>query len=170
MAELRDSTLRACGLAAPRHQPALETTATHPANSKTMDILLAEDNPVNQMLMMRLLSKRGYRVTIANNGREAVQALERQRFDLVLMDVQMPELDGFQATMEIREKQLGMPDRVPIIALTAHAMSGDRDRCLAAGMDGYLTKPINPKELDIALRPFARAAVASADAAVVNEA
>jgi CheY-like chemotaxis protein len=97
---------------------------------------------------VRLLEKRGHRVTVAENGREAVEELKKRAFDLVLMDVQMPEVDGLEATAQIREREKSTGAHQRIIALTAHAMKGDRERCLAAGMDGYLTKPIRPKELD----------------------
>ena len=117
-------------------------------------VLVAEDNPVNQRLASRLLEKRGHRVTVTANGREAVQALENQAFDLVLMDVQMPEMDGFEATVVIREKEKHNGAHIPIIALTAHAMKGDRERCLGAGMDGYLTKPIRSQELDELLEKY----------------
>jgi two-component system, sensor histidine kinase and response regulator len=117
-------------------------------------VLLVEDNPVNQRLATRMLEKRGHRVVLAGNGREALEAIAKGRFDLVLMDVQMPEMDGFQATAAIREKEIGTGSHLPVIALTAHAMKGDRDRCLAAGMDGYLTKPIRPRELDDMLERY----------------
>jgi CheY-like chemotaxis protein len=117
-------------------------------------VLVAEDNAVNQRLAARLLEKRGHRVTVTANGREAVEALADQTFDLVLMDVQMPEMDGFEATALIREKEQHKGGHIPIIALTAHAMKGDKDRCLAAGMDGYLAKPIRPQELDDALETY----------------
>jgi two-component system, sensor histidine kinase and response regulator len=117
-------------------------------------VLLVEDNPVNQRLATRMLEKRGHRVMLAGNGREALEALEKGTFDLVLMDVQMPEMDGFQATGAIREKEMSTATHLPIIALTAHAIKGDRERCLAAGMDGYLTKPIRPRELDDVLKSY----------------
>jgi signal transduction histidine kinase/CheY-like chemotaxis protein len=115
---------------------------------ETLQVLVAEDNPVNQRLAVRLLEKRGHRVALAGNGREAVEAHARQRFDLILMDVQMPEMDGLEATMSIRRAETSSDHHQLIIALTAHAMKGDEERCLAAGMDGYLTKPIRPQELD----------------------
>ena len=110
-------------------------------------ILLAEDNMVNQTLAVRLLEKRGFAVTVANNGREAVAALEKSEFDVVLMDVQMPEMDGFSATAAIRGKELATGKHIPIIAMTAHALRGDEERCLAAGMDAYVSKPIRTHEL-----------------------
>ena len=113
-----------------------------------LQILVAEDNLVNQRLVTRLLEKRGHRVVLAVDGRQAIEALHRGSFDLVLMDVQMPEMDGLEATTIIREKEKKTGKHQPIIALTAHAMTGDRDRCLTAGVDAYLTKPIRPQELD----------------------
>jgi CheY-like chemotaxis protein len=110
-------------------------------------VLLAEDNPVNQKLAVRLLEKLGHAVVLANNGREAVEAVGREAFDVVLMDVQMPEMGGLEATAAIREGEAGGGRRLPIIALTAHAMKGDRERCLAAGMDGYVSKPIRREDL-----------------------
>ena len=120
----------------------------------SLRVLLAEDNPVNQRLATRLLEKRGHRVVVASNGRQALEALESASFDLVLMDVQMPEMDGFEATAAIREKEKANGLHLPVIALTAHAMKGDRERCLAAGMDGYLAKPIRQQELDDLLQSY----------------
>jgi two-component system sensor histidine kinase/response regulator len=106
-------------------------------------ILLAEDNLVNQRVAVGLLTRRGHHVTVANNGREAVDLVAREVFDIVLMDVQMPEMGGFEATVRIREAEARSERRTRIVAMTAHAMAGDRERCLAVGMDGYLSKPIN---------------------------
>jgi CheY-like chemotaxis protein len=108
--------------------------------------LLAEDNPVNQKVAIRLLERRGHSVVLANNGREAVQLACSQEFDAVLMDVQMPEMDGLEASRQIRQHE-GTGRHLPIIAMTASAMSGDREKCLAAGMDGYIAKPIDAREL-----------------------
>ena len=110
-------------------------------------VLLAEDNAVNQTLAVRLLEKRGYIVSVASNGRDAVAALDKKDFDVVLMDVQMPEMDGFEATVAIREKERVTGVHIPIIAMTAHALKGDEERCLSVGMDAYISKPIRTNEL-----------------------
>jgi CheY-like chemotaxis protein len=115
-------------------------------------ILLAEDNRVNQVLAVRLLEKRGHEVVVARNGEEALEALDKQAFDLILMDVQMPEMDGLQATAVIRKGEMKTGKHIPIIAMTAHAMAGDKERCLEAGMDDYLTKPIRPEQLGDVLK------------------
>jgi CheY-like chemotaxis protein len=119
-----------------------KTTTALPAR-----ILLAEDNSVNQRLTRRMLEKAGHSVVVASTGREAVAALQQEKFDLVLMDVQMPEMDGLEATRAIRRNENREDRRVPIIAITAHAMAGDREECLAAGMDGYISKPIRALDL-----------------------
>jgi CheY-like chemotaxis protein/HPt (histidine-containing phosphotransfer) domain-containing protein len=115
--------------------------------SRPLHILLTEDNATNQMLAIALLEKQGHAVVVAGNGKEALAALERQPFDVVLMDVQMPEMDGFEATLLIRAKEEGTGIHIPIVAMTAHAMTGDRERCLEAGMDGYVSKPVQAKKL-----------------------
>jgi signal transduction histidine kinase/DNA-binding response OmpR family regulator len=115
--------------------------------ARRLRILVAEDNHVNQRLATSLLERRGHRVTIANNGREALAAIDRETFDAVLMDVQMPEMGGFEATAGVRAREQGKDVHLPIIAMTAHAMKGDRERCLAAGMDEYITKPLDSKRL-----------------------
>jgi two-component system sensor histidine kinase/response regulator len=125
----------------------LVTRHTLQEQRQSLSFLVAEDNAVNQRLIARLLEKRGHRVVLAQNGREALQALKRQHFDIILMDVQMPEMDGFEATKLIREEEKDSGSHLPIIALTAHAMQGDEERCLACGMDGYVTKPIKLGEL-----------------------
>ena len=116
-------------------------------SSGTLRILLAEDNIVNQLVTCRLLEKLGHAVTVAANGREVLAFLDQRDFDLVLMDVQMPEMDGFEATAAIRVKESGSRRHIPIVAITAHALKGDEHRCLQAGMDGYLPKPITPAAL-----------------------
>jgi len=119
--------------------------------AKTLHILVAEDNLINQKLAKRLLEKRGHRVVLANNGREALKALDSTSFDLVLMDVQMPEMDGLEATRQLRIKEKATGAHCPVVAMTALAMKGDKERCLEAGMDDYLSKPIRPLELDAVL-------------------
>jgi two-component system sensor histidine kinase/response regulator len=114
-------------------------------------ILLAEDNPVNQMWESRLLEKLGHVVTIVNNGKEAVSAAEKNEFDLIVMDVQMPEMDGLEAASIIRDRQKITEHQIPILALTAHATAEDRERCLAVGMDAYLSKPVRIADLQDAV-------------------
>ena len=124
-------------------------------------ILLAEDNPVNRHLASRLLEKRGHTVLVASTGDEALAQLEKNPVDLVLMDVQMPEMDGFEAAARIREKEKGTETHLPIVALTAHAMKGDQERCLAAGMDAYVSKPIHAEALFQAIERVTKAYLAS---------
>jgi two-component system, sensor histidine kinase and response regulator len=133
-----------------------ETTpsATMPsavAQGSGLHILVAEDNVVNQRLVSRLLEKHGHHVTVVSNGRDSLAGLAQQVYDLVLMDVQMPELDGLEATAAIRAQEERTGRHLPILALTAHAMQGDVERCLAACMDGYLTKPFQADKLEAAL-------------------
>src|SRR5262249_47249975 len=106
-----------------------------------------EDNIVNQRVVLRMLQKQGHAVTVVNNGKEALDALSREHFDLILMDVQMPEMDGFETTFAIRADESWYGRRMPIVAMTAHAMEGDRERCLEAGMDDYITKPLRAAAL-----------------------
>jgi len=148
-AELRNSIAAAL---AERRTPAAPLMPAAPAAieaapGNAMRILLAEDNAVNQRVALRILEKAGHRVTLAANGLEAVNALESGAFDLILMDVQMPEMDGLEATAAIRDKEKSAGSHIPIIAMTAHAMAGDRDRCLASGMDDYISKPIRARAL-----------------------
>ncbi len=124
------------------------------ASVRPLAVLLAEDNTVNQRIVVKMLEKRGHRVTVATNGAAAIEAYRGDAFDVILMDVQMPDVDGFEATASIRGLEDGSR-RTPIIALTAHALTGDRERCLAAGMDEYLTKPIQPADLYDALHRVA---------------
>jgi CheY-like chemotaxis protein len=116
-------------------------------------VLLAEDNVANQMVATGLLQKLGCRIDVSANGREAVELWRHLPYDLILMDCNMPEMDGYEATAEIR-RQESCDQRVPIIAITANAMQGDRERCLEAGMDDYISKPINPQELQTVLARF----------------
>jgi CheY-like chemotaxis protein len=117
------------------------------AGETKLRILLAEDNAVNQMLAVRLLEKQGHSAVVVGTGRAALEALDEEEFDVILMDVQMPDMDGLEATAAIREREKGNGKHVPIVAMTAHAMSGDEARCLAAGMDGYVAKPISSQTL-----------------------
>ena len=119
-----------------------------PPRRRSLNLLLAEDNAVNQKLAVKLLEKRGHRVTLAGNGKEALAALIRSDFDLVLMDVQMPVMDGLEATSQLRLQERSNGKHQPVVAMTALAMKGDRERCMAAGMDGYLSKPIRTQDLD----------------------
>jgi signal transduction histidine kinase/CheY-like chemotaxis protein len=151
--ELRQAILKTLG-AAPQPEleslaPAISAGAGPEANGQPhpLRILLAEDNAVNQKLMLHLLEKSGYSVTVAADGVLALEACKRQSFDLVLMDIQMPRMGGFEATKAIRQFEEATGRHIPIIALTAHAMKGDRDRCLEAGMDDYLSKPIQKAAL-----------------------
>ncbi len=116
-------------------------------NRSRYSVLLAEDNIINQKLAVKILENRGHRVTVVENGEEVLDALEKGPFDLILMDVQMPMMDGFQATREIRRREVATKARQPIVAMTAHAMVGDREKCLEAGMDGYISKPLKPLDL-----------------------
>lgn len=118
-----------------------------PKLSGSLRVLVVEDNPVNQRLVVAFLEEAGHAPVLAADGREALSALERESFDLVLMDIQMPDLDGFQTTAAIRDREEATGSRIPILATTANATGEDRKRCLAAGMDGYLAKPIRYEEL-----------------------
>ena len=148
--ELLDAILLALGSVTPPPSnvdipdPAVQATARY-------RILLAEDNEINQALSVKILTKRGHTIKVANNGKEALQALEQEAFDVILMDVQMPEMDGLAATAAIRAREQETGRHIPIVALTAHAMKGDRERCLAAGMDAYVAKPLRAEELFTAL-------------------
>jgi signal transduction histidine kinase/CheY-like chemotaxis protein len=146
-AELGQAMLQALS-GAPRRRLATRITApVRSASSRSLRILLAEDNIVNQTVAARLLQKQGHTVVIAPNGRFAIEEHSKGAFDLILMDVQMPEVGGFEATQAIREREQSRGEHIPIIALTAHAMTGDRERCLQAGMDDYLSKPIQTVQL-----------------------
>jgi signal transduction histidine kinase/CheY-like chemotaxis protein len=147
------SSLRDAGGAEAPPAPAADAAPARP-----LTVLLAEDNLVNQKLAVRLLEKQGHAVVVAGSGAEALAALRRQAFDLVLMDVQMPEMDGLEATARLRRREEGTGRHVPVVAMTAHAMKGDRERCLEAGMDAYVAKPIQAHELFAVMSRLAPAA------------
>jgi CheY-like chemotaxis protein len=156
---VRESGLLAAILTAlqvtPMHEPAAPAVPVVPPPASRLRVLLAEDNPVNQRLAVRLLEKQGHAVVIVGDGRQALAALEADTFDVVLMDVQMPEMDGVAATTALRQREQASGAHIPVLAMTAYAMKGDRERCLEAGMDGYLSKPIQPSELWQALAEIA---------------
>jgi two-component system, sensor histidine kinase and response regulator len=168
--ELQIAILAALSGATRESRPALSTpdvsnitgATTAPRSAR---ILLAEDNPVNQRVALHILQKGGHSVLAVNNGREAVEAHKREDFDLVLMDVQMPEMDGFEATDAIRTRERITGRHLPIIAMTAHAMKGDRERCLESGMDDYVAKPVHAAELLRVIQKFAETAAAPIAAA-----
>jgi CheY-like chemotaxis protein len=144
--ELLQGICNVLNLATQKKAPLVTRHTLREAGSRSR-VLLVEDNLVNQTLAVRLLEKRGYIVSVAGDGRQALATLEKKEFDVVLMDVQMPEMDGFEATAAIRETERSTGKHIPIIAMTAHALKGDEDRCLFGGMDAYLTKPIRTIEL-----------------------
>jgi signal transduction histidine kinase/DNA-binding response OmpR family regulator len=145
--ELLDAAMLALGVAAPEDEAPEVSAVGSPSRVGPLRVLLAEDSLVNQKLAVALLEKCGHTVVVTETGREALAAAESQDFDLILMDVQMPEMDGFEATMAIRAKEKESGKHVPIIAMTAHALKGDRQRCLEAGMDDYVAKPIHAANL-----------------------
>jgi two-component system, sensor histidine kinase and response regulator len=145
--ELLEAIMAALGKPIREIRPPVITRHSLREKRRKLCILLAEDNIVNQQLALRLLEKRGHAVTVASDGKEAVALLKESPFDVVLMDIQMPMMDGFQATAAIRQEEVSTGAHIPIIAMTAHAMEGDRERCLAAGMDGYISKPVHANEL-----------------------
>ena len=159
--ELFDAIVAGLGVA---EQVAVPSEVPETGKSgRPLRILLAEDSEANRRLAVGLLSKWGHQVTVAVNGREAVAKLAEGPFDLVLMDIQMPEMDGYQATARIRQGEAGTGKHVAIVAMTAHALKGDREKCLAAGMDGYVSKPIRKHELRHAIEEFAAPGAAPAD-------
>jgi CheY-like chemotaxis protein len=145
--DLFDAIIQTLGAPIGEDKVAPLTSRTIPTGRRSLRILLAEDNPINQKVAVHLLERQGHRVTTANDGRKAVEAARKGGFDLILMDVQMPTLDGLEATGVLRAAERRGRPRVPIVAMTAHAMKGDRERCLEAGMDDYVAKPIKPEEL-----------------------
>jgi CheY-like chemotaxis protein len=157
--ELLNAILLALGSSATTEPSDAGPEAPAERGCRGLRVLLAEDNPINKRLALRLLEKRGHSVTIATNGREALAAWAAERFDLILMDVQMPEMDGFEATAAIRARERRNGGHIPIIAMTAHALKGDEERCLAAGMDGYVAKPIQATALFAVIASVAGSAV-----------
>ncbi|HKB35523.1 MAG TPA: response regulator [Gemmataceae bacterium] len=147
--ELLSAIRTALSRGQPRGEPA--PPAQRPMCPRPLRVLVAEDNPINQVLAVRLLEKEGHTVMLAHHGKEALAVLQKEPFDLVLMDIEMPEMDGLEVTARIRQQEQGTGRHVPILAMTAHALKGDRERCLAAGMDGYLGKPIHACELSEAI-------------------
>jgi two-component system, sensor histidine kinase and response regulator len=163
-----ESVSRLCGAQGHREDPELKPPTAAREHGLRKRILLAEDNSVNQRLVTKMLEKQGYDVTVAGNGSQAVSAVQESAFDLVFMDCQMPEMDGFAATASIRaleqaarsgtqgsgsfEHGRGLQRKLPVVALTANALIGDREKCLAAGMDDYLSKPITLPELSRVLQ------------------
>jgi CheY-like chemotaxis protein len=145
--------LKALGKIVKQEKPAvpLAPVAPSPVTLTPLRILLAEDNVFNQKVALGMIRRMGHDVVIANNGLEAVELYSKNEFDLVLTDIQMPEMDGFQATGLIQEQQEKSGRKVPIIAMTAHSMAGDREKCLSGGMDDYIAKPIGRKDLEAAI-------------------
>ena len=158
-APLRDGILTALGTTAAADKPSPAAGPAPPAANSGLRILLAEDNPVNQKLASKLLERRGHRVAVAANGRQALEMLDAQPFDLVVMDVSMPEMDGFEAAAAIRAREKSTGAHIPILAMTAHAMKGDCEACLAAGMDGYVSKPVQAAQFFAAIENLTAAAV-----------
>jgi two-component system, sensor histidine kinase and response regulator len=154
--ELRSAVARALGNVSEKDMPPTERDVPRDSSDLrgVLNILIAEDNPVNQLLLTRLLVKRGHTVKVAGNGRLALEMLdnEAEPFDLIFMDVQMPEMDGMEATGALRAKEKVAGGHLTLIGVTAHALEGDKERCLEAGMDGYLSKPIRVEELDAVLK------------------
>jgi CheY-like chemotaxis protein/HPt (histidine-containing phosphotransfer) domain-containing protein len=139
------------------------------AARRSLRILVAEDNPVNQRVALHILEKAGHSAVAVSNGKEAIGALAREKFDLVLMDVQMPELDGLEATRAIRDHEKRTSGHIPIVAMTAHAMKGDRERCLEAGMDNYVAKPVQASELLRVIESIAASKVAESQPSKKND-
>ncbi len=163
--DLLDAILRALG-DAPDEAEAIARVPKTESNRRPLRVLLAEDNPVNQKLAVRLLEREGHSVIVAGSGLEAVAALAAGEFDVVLMDVQMPRMGGLEATGRIRERENQTGRRIPIIALTANAMKGDREECIAAGMDGYISKPVQPSALFAAIDALVRPGVSPRSSAI----
>jgi PAS domain S-box-containing protein len=155
--ELFDAIVTAMAEHGRKHEGYESASAFIQASERSLRVLLAEDNPVNQTLAIRILEKLGHKVQVVNNGREALERSQAEEFDLILMDVQMPQMDGLEATTAIRAAESYTGKHVQIVAMTAHAMKGDKEKCLSAGMDGYLSKPIRTEELKQAMSEVRKA-------------
>ncbi len=153
--DVMDALKIALGQPSDKEMPVITRHTVSEVRSR-LKILLVEDNIINRQLAIKLLEKRGHRVTVAADGQEAIDACEKDRFDIILMDLQMPRMDGLEATRRIRQKEKGSEDHVPIAAMTAHTMKGDKERFLKAGMDGYIAKPIDVEELFIVIDDLTR--------------
>jgi CheY-like chemotaxis protein len=160
-AELWNAVHITLGAPMPTRVPAVNSRPTEQEHRQHLRILLAEDNVVNQQVAVRMLQKWGHTVTVVNTGKAVLAALAQQSFDLVLMDVQMPEMDGLTATAAIRAQERTTGARIPIIAMTANAMQGDAEQCIAAGMDAYIAKPMRAADLDTTLTRWSRDAIGS---------
>ncbi|MGB6220769.1 response regulator [Haloferula sp.] len=161
---LLDSIMQTTGTSLADEEGQGDDLPARSMSDKPLRVLVAEDGKVNQVVARRLLENRGHHVTLVENGREVLEALERERFDVVLMDVQMPEMNGLEATAAIRQREASEGGHVPIVAMTANAMKGDEEECLAAGMDAYIPKPVRADQLFVALEQFS----AAAEEAVAN--
>jgi CheY-like chemotaxis protein len=160
--ELRNAIATAIGTRDTKPAAPIEAQAPRRSRSqpdRSLHILLAEDNEINQLVACGILEQAGHTVEVAQNGTEVLPLLEAKHFDVVLMDIQMPEMDGFQATAAIREREKQTGGYIPVIAMTAHALAGYREKCLAAGMDGYVTKPVRYEVLMQALAEVPEAAL-----------
>ena len=168
--ELRETIVKTLGLA-DRHQATLTAgqSASKPSIAQHLRVLMAEDNLINQRVATRFLNKLGHSVRVVDNGEKAIRALQEDEFDVVLMDIQMPVMDGFKATTAIRKQEELTGHHIPIIAMTAYAMSGDRERCLTAGMDDYVSKPINEASVAKACSLITKFNRSSVDVAVSNK-
>ncbi|MFM1559116.1 MAG: response regulator [Roseibacillus sp.] len=152
---LLDAIMHTMGLGTRSRKVEREKSGARPREVPTMKVLLAEDGKANQVVAVRLLERRGHQVTVVENGQDAVNAVNTEDYDIVLMDIQMPVMSGYEASRAIREREVGTGKHVPVVAMTAHAMPGDREECLAAGMDDYISKPIASAELYEVVERFA---------------
>lgn len=155
--DLKNLLIRNFGTEEQRKPEIVQIIDKKKLQTETLNVLVAEDQIINRKIIVQLLEKKGYNVKAVENGKLALDEVKNNHYDMVLMDVQMPEMDGFDSTKEIRFFEIGKNVHIPIIAMTAHAMKGDREKCLAAGMDFYITKPVNPKELYETIERFQKA-------------